>query len=277
MHDLFIDEAGTSGAPHEPVSVVAGVVVPFEKRSLAIEVIQTMIAQMVPPQFRENFVFHALELMHNDDFRVGWPLLGPTGRLALLHSMMRIPMVMQLPIIWAAGQNAPTVAPEFLVHVSKAEFIHIVTFLSCIGTFNQYLTGANETGMVIVENVIPVQTRLNYAFHMMKTKPFTMAVDYSDTRHVPELSPTTLEFNNARIKDNPYFLPKDASPLMYLADACAFGVRSFLSGAKHSDDYGRIIFGEPQMLRVRKHIATVSGGITEWAIIGSSSDRTVAE
>lgn len=269
MHDVFLDEAGTSGAPHEPISVVAGVVVPNEKRDAIADTIRAVIDETVPRQFRENFVFHALDLMHREEFRKSWPLRGLTGRLALLHSMMRIPAAHQLPVVWAAARNGCPVEGE-IKHVSKAEFVHIVTFLHCIGTYDHYLCDKDETGIVIVEDLPELRTRLNNAFHVMRGKPFSVNGVYSDpdrcTNADQGVPPSaSLEFKISRISDAPYFLPKRAIPAMQLADACAFGIRSFLSGAAHSEDYGRLILGNhDERPDWRKSTGIAFGGIVEW-------------
>lgn len=266
MHDLFIDEAGTSGAPHEPFSIVAGVIIPTEKREAVQHAMNAVVFETVPPQFRDGFLFHAKDLMDskNKKIREGWPL---SRRLALIYTMMRIPAAYRLPVLWVAARNGCPFKGD-LGLLSKADFIHITSFLHCIGTYNSYLEEADETGIVIVEDVPGRRTRLNNAFHVMRNQPFSARVNYSDSRPnaAPSMpSPIDIEFKISRIPDNPYFLRKGMIPWMQLADACAFGIRSFLAKAAHSEIYGRMILGnDEKILHYREHSGTYMGGIVEW-------------
>jgi hypothetical protein len=269
-HDLFMDEAGTTGEPHEPINIVVGVVVPKEKQLVVFDLINGVIAEIVPPHFRENFVFHATELMHSEELREGWPLLGAKGRLSLLKSMMYLPCAMQLPVIWTAGKNQAPVDAEVLRSVPQAEFIHIMTFMHCIGTYDQYLGEDGKTGRVIAENVPAAQGRLKYAFEAMRAKPFTNRVYCADTRFgadIDEKSLLDLEFNVSCIQGEPSFVDKRASPFLQIADACAFGIRSYLSGANHSEAYGRLLLGDDaeKILERVKSVSTVIGGSVEWS------------
>jgi hypothetical protein len=268
-HDLFMDEAGTSGEPHEPISIVAGVVVPKEKQAVVSSLINGLIAEIVPKHFRENFVFHATDLMSRKELREGWPLLGLKGRLSLLKSMMYMPCAMQLPVIWTAGKNQAPVDAELLRSVPQADFIHIMTFIHCIGTYDQYLGAEGKTGSVIAENVPAVQGRLKYAFEAMRARPFTSQVYCADTRFGADIdakSLVDLEFNVSRIQGEPSFVDKRASPFLQIADACAFGIRSYLSGANYSEAYGRLLLGDDdeKILERVKSISTVIGDIVEW-------------
>jgi hypothetical protein len=100
----------------------------------------------------------------------------------------------------------------------------------------------------------------------MRDKPFKVKVNIDPSNGLIDASRTEeVEFKISRIDQPPSFLPKGATPFLQLADACAFGIRSFLSGASHSEDYGRLLLGNhDDILDLRKPRGSVFGALVEW-------------
>ena len=65
MRLVYVDEAGISDKKQEPFLVVAGVIIDTDKQLVALERhLDKIVARHIPPQHRENFVFHASHLFN---------------------------------------------------------------------------------------------------------------------------------------------------------------------------------------------------------------------
>jgi hypothetical protein len=251
MLNTFLDESGTSGAPHENIGVVAGVAVPQSMQEDVLKMVARLFDECVPAHFRDGFVYHTTDLLNSKKFRDRWPL---ASRLQLIHCMMRIPKYFRLPIIWAAVRKEHVVdyvgqPPPGRREISQIEARHLVCFINCVGTINRYLEEKNETGHLVVEQCESMQNRLHASFEAMRSQPPA----YFDT------SAGSLKWSNDRIIAPAVFLPPE-DPLLQVADACAFGVRSILARTTHCKAYARAISDESALDLI---VSDVSGGLIE--------------
>jgi hypothetical protein len=67
MRFVYIDEAGTS--EHEPVTIVAALVVNADEQIMFAEAAIAEVLGAVPKEFGENFVFHAKDVWGNKDYK----------------------------------------------------------------------------------------------------------------------------------------------------------------------------------------------------------------
>jgi hypothetical protein len=280
MLHAFLDEAGT--APKEPVRVVAGIIVPHDLYLGTRNFVERIYDTFVPQHFRSGFVFHASALMHDDEYRDGWPLLGEKGRLALVNAMLGTPGFLGFRIVWAATRNGCPVDPVVLERVSDAQFGHISAFLHCIGVFDRYLGELSETGTVCVEQV-KLQGRLNDAYRVMREQPIPAPDRYcyfGPNEIVPAITKLNYKFENSRIVESPAFLRKDET-LLPLADAVCFGLRSFLSETQYGESYAQKLFhNDPRISEIKETgKRSMACGFTDWSTIQQSEEanRMIAE
>jgi hypothetical protein len=83
MLNTYIDEAGTSGAPHENIIVFAGVTFRHLLQHEVSKMVARIVAESVPEHYRQGFVYHTTELLDSKKFGDKWPL---AERLQVIHA-----------------------------------------------------------------------------------------------------------------------------------------------------------------------------------------------
>jgi hypothetical protein len=100
--------------------------------------------------------------------------------------------------------------------------------------------------MVVVEDIPEMRTRLKNALLFLKAKERTVRPLKMLTHNMPQES--EIQFSAREIIDTVNFAGKSESLVLWLADACAFGLRRYLSRLKYGDEYARAILGDQPML-----------------------------
>jgi hypothetical protein len=97
-YNILIDEAGTSGSPHEKVGVVVAIAFPGEMTERAYAAVKA-VHDLAPPRYRKDFVFHTSDLLKDDGGRYSevWPI---EDRRKMVRSMMGIPANMRFVVMW---------------------------------------------------------------------------------------------------------------------------------------------------------------------------------
>lgn len=90
---IYLDEAGISA--HEPVTVVAGIIVHADTEWRLAEQGMNEVLEAVPERYRDGFIFHATSIWSDPKLREGW---SKDDRLGLLHAMMALPRKLNIPI-----------------------------------------------------------------------------------------------------------------------------------------------------------------------------------
>jgi hypothetical protein len=90
---VMIDEAGISGTSQEGVTVVAAVVFPSGQPAQDVYDAVDAVHDMAPARYREDFVFHAKDLLWADNgpYSEGWPI---EERQMMMHAMLQVPFDM---------------------------------------------------------------------------------------------------------------------------------------------------------------------------------------
>jgi len=260
-YNVLIDEAGTSGSPHEPVGVVVAVAFPNELIGRVYSAV-TAVHDLAPTRYRNDFVFHASELLkeHGGDYSEGWPY---EDRRLMVRAMMSIPAALRFGFVlmWSAVWRTYQVTeiPEHLRSlISDSDMRHLIGFMNCVGTVNMYLAEKDATGVIVVEKTKRMDARLKRVAWQLRDTPYPQQI--TDGRTGVE---STMELKADRIIEPPSFRPK-SFPLLQIADACAYGIRRYFAGDEHGQTYLDWITKDPGVKWVRQPGEHRKGGLIEW-------------
>jgi hypothetical protein len=258
-YNILIDEAGTSGSPHEPVGVVVAVAFPGEMTEHAFTAV-TAVHDMAPPRYRQGFVYHTSELLKEKGgaYSQGWPY---EDRKRMVQAMMSIPLALRFVIVWAATWRTYPITetaeiPKSLI--TDADMRHLIGFASCVGIVNMFLTEKDATGVIVVEQSQKMTTRLNRVAWQLHDVPYPQR--FTDVRSGVE---SEVELKVDRISEAPAFMAK-AFPLLQIADACAFGIRRYLAGYADGQTYLQWITKDPAVRWDRQPDEHRKAGLVEW-------------
>lgn len=249
MRYIYIDEAGTS--QHEPVSIVAGVIVEADKQYIAVERrLKELLDRSVPPQLREGFIFHATSVWSDKSYRAVWSM---EDRLSLLKSVMALPHEMGVAICMGMVRRDSDVPAGVQV---REKFQHAMAFLFCIGRADLYVReycGESEVATVIAEDVDGVKQHFRSILKAMRTPEFSERISGREMRLSAEerLRGVRLQDNAhkiERVRDTIHFVAKEDGLLLQLADACAFGFRRYFAKGSHGEEFVRAILGGTELV-----------------------------
>ncbi len=202
-----------------------------------------IIAETVPKHLREGFIFHASELTRRGAYLEDeWKF---KDRLQTVHAMMGASSSLGGMLVWAAVRATLSAGPLRApgISMSEGENHHLIAFRNCLGALNLYLEDKNDYGGAIVEKSERMSWRLNALAINMGRNPFPLtitALTKPDGTPLPQRVSRQVKLSTDRIKDPVAFFPKSYPPL-WLADACAYGIRSFLAGLKYGPGYFQLI------------------------------------
>lgn len=257
MRLAYLDESGRSR--EEPVIVVAGVLIDPDYAYRGIEeALRQLVADTIPKEDREGFVFHASHLLHGKGYykQHGWPL---EQRWPILERLAKLPSDYAIPIVFGHLNKAEYRAevkdqiaehrPSEQGHVSDiAE--HMVAFSRAeIGIERQmHRFRRDEVCMVIAEDTDRVKRALKIAHGLLRDPVQVAESEFAGIDELP------LE----RIIDTPHFALKSEAPMLQLADLCAFLIMRRIMRQERSQPLFELIarqlvwtctdFGEPMRI-----------------------------
>jgi len=130
--------------------------------------------------------------------------------------------------------------------MNAAQVDHLWAFTLCIGTCNQHIadTYSNELGQIIAEEIPEMQRYLRKSVNLLRGRPLVL-----DRGGQSADDPPTHTFRSDRIIDEVHFLDRSNAPFLQIADACAFGLRRYITGYD-TDNFAEAILGreEPGLL-----------------------------
>lgn len=254
MRFLFLDEAGTSA--NEPVCVVACVIANADEHIILAENAIREIMRGVPEQFR-NQEFHATDIFGNSaKYGDHWAL---SDRLQLLAEMMSLPRRLGMAVVIGMVRKDAEVPEEFLsVFDNPKDYHHMLSFRMAISHADRFIRrncGVTEIGTAVAEDKPEMRRNLKYAPKHERMSPWVAPQS--------QLLPTakeeaqgyveqTGEQRVERVRDTVHFVGKGDEPLVWLADACAFGLRRYFAQQKFGDRFVRAILNhEPNLYDYR--------------------------
>lgn len=267
---VFVDEAGTSAK--EPLSVVVGIIAHADKQCIPAEHAVNKVLDLIPHQKRDECpVFHATQLWGDPKLREDWPL---SERKHLLCSMMAIPSELNLAIAMGVCRRTTELPVEMLARrgITLDQAHHGIAFQECIARADSWINKyarPNEVATVLSEDVPRTKTLLKHLARYLLEPGYSIPKEDVRLANFGDGAPlaTVDEFRNrkiSRIRLPIHFVEKQEEPLLQIADACAFGMRRFLNGQSHGQDFANAIIGGPQKLE-NFPIGEWSGGIFRWA------------
>lgn len=228
----YMDEAGIS--EHEPVSVVLAVIVDADAqwRLAETEIIEAV--KTIPREVLESGFLFSAKVAIGGKYRRYWP---DEDRIAFLRRMMSLPRKLKLPLCVGfqrrgQGYDASVLrTPPGFADLRHWEMDHLSAFMHCVFEIENFMnacTPPNELCTVKAE-----QHRLN---HFMDKLLRVLQRTALPGVQVPIIH---------RIPEKVEWLDKDGSPLLWLADACAFAFRSFLSESSgpHTAEFIELVVG----------------------------------
>lgn len=239
MRFLFLDEAGVSA--DEPVAVVVAVIVHADQQAAPADLRAETIYSQAPLAFRKKHpVFHAKSIWGEREFRNEWSL---EQRKKLLIDMMSCPRELNLSVAFGAAHRDLEIPDEIYGDaITKVQVRHGVALQQCLWAADRWMMkfcGPNEIATVIAEDVPESKGFLKYLVsHMRNDQAFIQLVESGVFDHVV---PREINLSNERtlhrIRTPIHFCSKIEEPLLQIADSCAFGLRRYLAGYPHGDDF----------------------------------------
>ena len=249
---VFVDEAGTSA--REPVTVVTGIIADADSHVMSAEALALEAIGAVPEEFRDGFVFHAMQVYGDKKYQSGWSL---GDRLRLLKTMMSIPRRLGMNIAVAAQwRNAADFSDDIKgLGLTHSQFEHCIAFSQCVAIADRNIrthAGPREVATVVAEDVPEMRKFLKHTSRMLREDPYYLTpemlreLEGDKERGYSEQSG---EVRVSRIRNSIHFVEKADDPLVQIADACAYGFRRFFAGEKFGVEFAEAILGDHRHLR----------------------------
>jgi hypothetical protein len=245
---IYVDEAGTSGSPHEPVAVVVGVLVDGDTqfKPVAQEIYSTFL-KWVPKDLQGSYIFHATDVFSGRKHK-DWPL---ETRIGLLKDMMSLPMRMYLPMVVGTVRKVSPVSPDITQGLSETEFFHMQAFAACLEAAGMYFRkfAASEAGVIVAEDLPKMPEKLKRVLQFIKRHPTRIQHDHQISEGIPEgWADPDPQLGVRQILDTVHFAQKPEALMLQLADACAFGIRRCASRQEFGMECLQSILGPMDML-----------------------------
>jgi Protein of unknown function (DUF3800) len=241
---VYLDEAGVSNPAHEPILVVAGVIVNPDRQWKELEAyFRNLAHSLFPEDDPYRFVFHAKDIFHGSGAfdRQRW---SRKERIKILSQLAQVPRLFDLPIVLGDMNRADTqrelqkVSPRMSAK-SMHNFTHTNAFINAIQRVQFWMEkhAPEESAMLIAEDTPELKATLKNV-HECYTDA---TLDNEDTFRAPN------------IIDAVHFAQKSESLLLQIADHCAFVIKRELMGKHDVDDCYSVI--EPYIQRDLKPVS----------------------
>jgi hypothetical protein len=226
----YLDEGGTSS--HEPFAVVAGPIVHGDHQLVPVEEHLLLLAKKhIPEQDRRGFVFHATDIFSGSGYfkdKEKWPL---PKRLEILHDLADIPSKFGLPVVMGVADKKHIA--EQLDQQPYAQ--RVLDFVHYASAF----TNATQDVELYFRTSFPLEYTLVIAEDLPKIRRMVKRVQASLQGRDPGVFPPQLlekffELPYTHIRNTVHFAAKAESPLLQIADTCAFIVRGAFVRHRHN-------------------------------------------
>jgi Protein of unknown function (DUF3800) len=234
---VYLDESGTSNPEQEPVLVVAGVIVNADQDWLGLDNhLKSIMRKRLPEDLRYTGIFHAKDIWHGEKkfYRNKWPL---NKRMEIISDLAAIPAKFHLPVIYGAMDRKASAALLSKKGKSAADasintLIHSLAFMGAAASLDTWMANnaKNEVAMMVAEDA----GKVKQAVRMFQIGYRQDGVD--DYYHELAIRgfPKNV-FKTRQIVDTVHFASKLESPLLQIADTCAFLIKRRLQNASDED------------------------------------------
>ncbi len=244
---IYLDEAGTSAK--EPVSVVAGIILHADTQYGAAEDALHAVMQTVPSQYRSGFHFHAKSVWGDPRYRDGWSL---AERTSFLKNVMSIPRKLKIPVVMGMVRRDAPPIPGVTEFMKEEQFHHMMAFSGCIRRADKYIrehAPPSEIATIVAEDIPEMRSFLRDMLALDRIDGYAPIIDRAHLKMTKHEDTTGIfrqeqALGVKRIRDTVHFASKDDSPLLQLADACAFAFRRFLSHQTSGQEFAEAVTGK---------------------------------
>jgi hypothetical protein len=237
----YMDESGNS--PKDPILIEAAVILHGDDQVIPVEErLQHLIEKHIPRDKRDGFYFHASDIYSGGDKKCiffdkqEWP---DEKRWAILDDILAIPKDFNLPIFAGIIERATwppkTENPHSRLEIEVAR--HAMAIIQCEIGVELWLRKnfPNEITHIIAEDANDVRKAARGA-HVMLKDPVELQKEGFDNNHPV--------FPFKKIRDGLQFTTKAESPLLQLADACAWSIFRAATNAPRADRVYRPLQGQ---------------------------------
>jgi len=250
MRNIYTDEAGTTSP--EPISVVVALIVnPDIHWHPVMSRLRLIWDQHIPDQYRRHnrhglhrdFTFHAKDVVDARKYP-RWP---DVSRRALLQDMMALPKDFEIPVSFAAVKRGVMDWSGWPVEdknrMTPAKSDHLTAFVGCIGEANRIMQTdySGELAQVISDQHTEMTEILRQTLNRLQGQPLSVPIQAPWANREPRTRERYLSAD--RTIDEVHFLERRNAPFLQVADACAFGLRRYLSGHLLGSDHFLAIAG----------------------------------
>lgn len=243
MRIAYLDESGRSR--HEPIMVAAGVIVHGDRDYRRIEgALIHLAADVIPEPDRAGFVFHASDIFSGTGYfkdREIWPR---EARYPILLRLAGIVAAFKLPVVFGHLVKAPyraeiaaspilaPRAPRVLEEDTDiGEHMSVFAQVEIATEYQMRSYPRDEICMVVAEDTDRVKRGLKEAHSLLRDPGRIAGTEFAAISALP------LE----RVVDTPHFATKAESPLLQLADVCAFLIARRLRRREDSQPFFEVI------------------------------------
>lgn len=243
---VYTDEAGISNPVHEPFMVVASIILNADQDWMAIDRhLKSIMRKRLPEDLRFTGVFHAKDLWHGTKnfHRDEWSL---QERMQILGDLSEIPKKFHLTVVHGFVERMS--AQAFLAKrypdttpLSRATLIHASAFASVAGAVDRWMRhhASNEVAMIVAEDAGKIKSAIKDIQDGYRQDSVDEYFNYFEDKGVKNNL-----FKTKQIIDTVHFASKKASPLLQVADTCAFLIKRQLQGCEDSKPQFESIKGQ---------------------------------
>lgn len=237
----YLDESGRSR--REPTIVVAGVIVHGDRDYRRLEgALLHLVGDTIPEQDRDGFIFHAGDLFGGGEYFKDKTLWPRERRYPIFRSLLSIISTFRLPVVFGNLVKAPYRAEVAPVLAHQSERIreedtdigeHMSAFAQAEIAIELKMREypRDEICMVIAEDTDRIRRGVKDAHGLLRDPKRVASTEFATFTGLPL----------QRVIDTPHFAAKADSPLLQLADACAFLIMRRLRRDPTSQEFFEII------------------------------------
>jgi len=231
---VYIDEAGISA--HEPILVVAAVIVHADKQLLQVErYLDRLVATYIPPEEQDTFVFHAHELFNGGGkvFNRSDPRFPLTVRLEIANKLAEIPRRFGLWVTFGHFDRAAFAASDAVSQLAlmnekeKIAAPHVAAFMTAAIHVEHWMrkNAPDEVCILVAEDNREARRFIKETHTRYQNKKIVEAADPWFGEHFPF----------RKIREEPLFQGKRRSNVLQIADFCAYVIKRHLTKDTHYD------------------------------------------
>ncbi len=172
-----------------------------------------------------------------------------TERVGLLTEMMAIPRSSGIAISYGLFYRDGPISPSVdLGKMTVLQYQHAHAFGMCMASADQFITtfaAPGEVATVVAEDVPEMRNSLQDAAQRLRSGSIRIqdALVSQQLGGETVSNQHTIDLRIRRVVDDIHFTPKASAPLLWTADAVAFGLRRYYSRQSFGLEFGKAVIG----------------------------------